>query len=655
MKTTKQFFIVVLFSLTVLIPSLGQSQYKIRNTVLGSGFSKASNENHRIRGTFGQSLIGQSKNLTEITNVGFWRQLAAAIQSSAVISLPDTFAAQNFGTSIPLTVETDSTIGFAQFVLEYDSTLVSFEMAEINSEISGFIVSQVNESLPFPPTNSGVNANVLIQVSGDGNSSFTGNKNVVNVFFSVFGPLDSTAQIYFDQTANHTFLTTTNLNEIDLTDISFTNGKILILAPKFTLQGQTIYNSTLVPVPKTTITVQGIPSEETDENGMYVFSDLVAGSYTLTAEKNGDIGSSISGSDGLALLRHLSFVQSLNENQQIAADVTQDGTISGSDAMALLRFLAFFSDNIGQTGNWVFSPIESIINGPPDVIQDFIATILGDVTPDFGNPAPFAKPSSQILAELSLPERLEMYDNNTFIIPVSIATDSSIGLVQFVLEYDTTFVSFKYVKVNPSIAGFSISSINESLPFAPMNHNSNKGLLIQVSGGGANFFTGEKKIVEINFTRIYFDNENTNLPFYFNRTKNATFLTTSNLTDISGNDILYKDGQLDVITGISDSTLHLHETRLPTNFALYQNYPNPFNPSTIIKYDLPIQASVVLEIYNLLGQKVRILVDSERIAGSHRVQWDGRDDNDGQVPNGIYIYKLSTKEFSQVKKLTLIR
>jgi len=84
-------------------------------------------------------------------------------------------------------------------------------------------------------------------------------------------------------------------------------------------------------------------------------------------------------------------------------------------------------------------------------------------------------------------------------------------------------------------------------------------------------------------------------------------------------------------------TDHTSDTSLlPTKFALDQNYPNPFNPSTIIEFTLPRKAQVELSIYNLLGQRVRVLVDESKTAGRHAVVWDGRDTNGNEIGSGIY-------------------
>lgn len=79
---------------------------------------------------------------------------------------------------------------------------------------------------------------------------------------------------------------------------------------------------------------------------------------------------------------------------------------------------------------------------------------------------------------------------------------------------------------------------------------------------------------------------------------------------------------------------------IPTQFALLPNYPNPFNPSTTLEYHLPLTSEVTLEIYNLLGQRVRTLVAGPVTAGRHQVEWDGRSDNRETVSSGIYMVRF---------------
>jgi hypothetical protein len=97
------------------------------------------------------------------------------------------------------------------------------------------------------------------------------------------------------------------------------------------------------------------------------------------------------------------------------------------------------------------------------------------------------------------------------------------------------------------------------------------------------------------------------------------------------------------------------EVNLPSDFGLSQNYPNPFNSCTQVRYELPRKSRVNLSIYNLLGQKIRILVDGEQSAGFKNVTWDGKDETGNQVSSGIYLYLLRTKGFQQSRKMLLLK
>lgn len=94
---------------------------------------------------------------------------------------------------------------------------------------------------------------------------------------------------------------------------------------------------------------------------------------------------------------------------------------------------------------------------------------------------------------------------------------------------------------------------------------------------------------------------------------------------------------------------------VPNHFEFYQNHPNPFNPETEIRYQLPAATRVNLTIYNLLGQKIRSLVDKEQEAGFHFVHWDGTDEHGTSVASGMYLYAIGAGEFKQVKKMLLLR
>jgi hypothetical protein len=96
-------------------------------------------------------------------------------------------------------------------------------------------------------------------------------------------------------------------------------------------------------------------------------------------------------------------------------------------------------------------------------------------------------------------------------------------------------------------------------------------------------------------------------------------------------------------------------TGLPNTFTLSQNYPNPFNPTTVIEFSLPQEARVMLTVYDLLGKKVRTLVDDSRAAGTYSVIWDGNDDNGNPQSSGTYFYRLNSPENTINRRMTLIR
>ena len=89
---------------------------------------------------------------------------------------------------------------------------------------------------------------------------------------------------------------------------------------------------------------------------------------------------------------------------------------------------------------------------------------------------------------------------------------------------------------------------------------------------------------------------------------------------------------------------------IPEEYNLYQCYPNPFNPSTTIKFALPEAANVTLTIYNTLGQKVEVLVNSELEAGRYSYEWNAKN-----VTTGVYIYEIRTDKFVAIKKMLLVK
>ncbi|UCH64704.1 MAG: T9SS type A sorting domain-containing protein [Ignavibacterium sp.] len=94
----------------------------------------------------------------------------------------------------------------------------------------------------------------------------------------------------------------------------------------------------------------------------------------------------------------------------------------------------------------------------------------------------------------------------------------------------------------------------------------------------------------------------------------------------------------------------LVEVTNPLKYVLEQNYPNPFNPNTLIKYSVPIDGLVTIEVFNLLGEKVAILVNEIQVAGRYEIDFDASD-----LSSGIYVYSIKSGNFNSLKKMLLIK
>jgi len=96
-------------------------------------------------------------------------------------------------------------------------------------------------------------------------------------------------------------------------------------------------------------------------------------------------------------------------------------------------------------------------------------------------------------------------------------------------------------------------------------------------------------------------------------------------------------------------------TPVPLTFALEQNHPNPFNPTTTISFSVPTAGRTNLDVFNVLGQHVRCLLDDDIEAGAHSIVWDGKDGDGHSVASGIYLYRLRAGKAVESKKMVLLK
>jgi hypothetical protein len=120
------------------------------------------------------------------------------------------------------------------------------------------------------------------------------------------------------------------------------------------------------------------------------------------------------------------------------------------------------------------------------------------------------------------------------------------------------------------------------------------------------------------------------------------------------------DGSVRLAGGSSLAIRTVNGAGKPGSFALKQNYPNPFNPSTQIQYDLPVDCRVSLEIFNVIGQRIRVLAQGDEHAGFRSREWDGKGDNGEQRASGVYFVSLVARGndgivFTAVQRMLLLR
>ena len=106
---------------------------------------------------------------------------------------------------------------------------------------------------------------------------------------------------------------------------------------------------------------------------------------------------------------------------------------------------------------------------------------------------------------------------------------------------------------------------------------------------------------------------------------------------------------------VSIDERHQKDSYIPGSVNLYQNFPNPFNPITTIKYYVPYRSSIMINIYNANGEKIKELVNSIQSPGEYEVTWDSTNDKGTVLPSGIYFYQIRTENQTMTKQMLLLR
>lgn len=188
-----------------------------------------------------------------------------------------------------------------------------------------------------------------------------------------------------------------------------------------------------------------------------------------------------------------------------------------------------------------------------------------------------------------------------------------VELVSFLAEIENDFVILKWQTANEmNNYGFEVERVSNSLSTLSTNLN-NKGEVEEEALEKIGFVVGSG---------------NSNSP--------KDYLFVNKLKNLTSTSLRYRLKQINTDGSYHYSSIvEVEIENIPTKFVLYQNYPNPFYPSTTIKFVLPKHTKVMLEVFNIIGEKVATLVNKELNAGYHKVEFIGNG-----LPSGVFIYRL---------------
>ncbi len=423
-------------------------------------------------------------------------------------------------------------------------------------------------------------------------------------------------------------------------------GSVIVEETTHSIEGNVVYYDMVKKMPGVTVDLAGgaVANTVTDAAGHYAFTDLASGNYVVTPS-HGANDPGVSVADIIKIRRHLAVLDPFTSGYQlIACDVNCDCRCSVSDIIKMRRYLAVL-DTL-PCGNWAFVdssyPVSTTDWCPvPDLItttlstfdqtdSSFVGVRKGDVNNTW-SPSAAATAGRQGDAHATAGEMtLTMNDvsatGETVTLPVILGRGTPVAGVELHLQFDPQYLAF---------AGLKSEVMND----VTMSHDESSVHLVWENLGQPIDLATERILADFEFTLL-------NEPDEFTEVE----ITSAELVDESGTPfaLLRQNGRVLASSGVVDETL-------PGDFWLGQNYPNPFNPETDIAFYLPRQANVTLAIYNMLGQHVTILASGQLAAGLHTVHWDGRDASGRLVSSGIYLYRLNSSEFTESRKMLLLK
>lgn len=389
---------------------------------------------------------------------------------------------------------------------------------------------------------------------------------------------------------------------VQITDSTGCSGNDNVtITIKYSLSGDIIYNNiALSPLNSTWVNLYDVinniivDSVYTNSSGTYIFNNLDNGNYKVYAKTEKAWGG-VNATDALVIRRHIVGFEPLLGLPLVAADVNNTSSVTSADALHILRRTIGLSSSF-ELGDWVFDTISLFINNSNKVI-DIIGLCVGDVNQSYNPSTKKSSPSSIGIVREGI-----MYSEigNEILLPVYLDRQEKIGAITLDLFYNAEVTE--------------VIDIITELPELKYN------------------ITNEKVSIGWSNTEPYISTSVDPMLFIKIRPKLASYkavdFSVGNISEIA-------DEKAKILEGLS---LKIPDVRNPGDnivFSLGENYPNPFNNTTEIPYSIPESGRTRLIIFNLLGEKVKVILDQLQVKGNYKVEF-----NRNELAEGIYLYKL---------------
>jgi len=416
-----------------------------------------------------------------------------------------------------------------------------------------------------------------------------------------------------------------------------------IVITKFAVTGKTHYYSNDNPVAESQVSLNELLTTSNNA-GMFIFTEVPEGNYTLMSSKDGDTGTAISAFDASKILRYIVGIDTLSPYQKIAADVSGNGSISALDASFILKYVVGIIAQFPVDDDWTFVPDNFPLdhgnwNNAPDFInytplnsnqfdQNFKGIVYGDVSGNWstiGKELAISQRALYTNSELSWGDFIEISDDE-FVAPLNINFDQRLQSAQIEIVVNPDHLEFRKFSLAEKLKGFSCE------------YSLHSGLL-KIAVAGVEPVLLSSGMISLQFKKLKGD---------------INGRMKLELKSVRLNEHLIKVEH--------SSKFVVSNLEPPESFALFQSYPNPFNRETTIRYQLPQTAKVKLSIFDLRGQEVRRLVDAIKAAGHHTIHWNGQDETGVKVASGVYFYQIKVKDsngkqsgFRDIKKMILMK